>query len=266
MAKATDVRPKITLACRSASTATTSPGRTGATTRTGIELKKFCPHCDNAHGHRETRLAVRSWPLDQSFVGRSYPPTAPYEVGREKIREFADAIGDDRPGVPRPGGRAGARLPGRDRPADVRASCCPWPPAGRSSHDPELGLDYSRVVHGEQRFVYARPVRAGDRLTVTVDRGEHPGRGRQRHAHHPRRGVHGRAASRCSPRTRRWSRAAPREADMVRYDEVEVGTELPAQTFPVHRAEPGAVRGRLRRLQPDPLERAVRHRGRPART
>ena len=34
--------------------------------------------------------------------------------------------------------------------------------------DPELGLDYSRVVHGEQRFVAARPIRAGDRLTVTV--------------------------------------------------------------------------------------------------
>lgn len=31
--------------------------------------------------------------LDQSLVGRSYPPTAPYEVGREKIREFAEAVG-----------------------------------------------------------------------------------------------------------------------------------------------------------------------------
>ncbi len=35
--------------------------------------------------------------LDQSFVGRSYPATAPYEVGREKIREFAEAIGDAAP-------------------------------------------------------------------------------------------------------------------------------------------------------------------------
>ena len=34
--------------------------------------------------------------------------------------------------------------------------------------DPELGLDYTRVVHGDQRFVYQRPVRAGDRLTVVV--------------------------------------------------------------------------------------------------
>ena len=35
--------------------------------------------------------------LDQSFVGRTYPPTEPYEVGREKIREFAEAVGDANP-------------------------------------------------------------------------------------------------------------------------------------------------------------------------
>lgn len=35
--------------------------------------------------------------LDQSFVGRTYPPTDPYEVGREKIREFAESIGDTNP-------------------------------------------------------------------------------------------------------------------------------------------------------------------------
>ncbi len=40
--------------------------------------------------------------LDQSFVGRTYPPTAPYEVGREKIREFAEAVGDAHPRVHRP--------------------------------------------------------------------------------------------------------------------------------------------------------------------
>ena len=34
--------------------------------------------------------------------------------------------------------------------------------------DPDLGLDYSRVVHGEQRFVFTRPVRAGDRLVATL--------------------------------------------------------------------------------------------------
>jgi acyl dehydratase len=106
-------------------------------------------------------------PLDQSFVGRTYPPTPPYEVGREKIREFAEAIGDDNPAYRDP---EAARALGH---ADVVA-----PPtfgivlsmtAGRQViADPELGLDYTRVVHGEQRFVITRPIRAGDRLTVSV--------------------------------------------------------------------------------------------------
>jgi acyl dehydratase len=105
-------------------------------------------------------------PLDQSFVGREYPPTEPYEVGREKIREFADAIGDDNP-VYRD--RATAQALGYP---DVIA-----PPtfpivltmkaSGQIVADPALGLDYSRVVHGEQRFAYTRPIRAGDVLRVT---------------------------------------------------------------------------------------------------
>ena len=39
---------------------------------------------------------------------------------------------------------------------------------GVATHDPNLGLDYSRVVHGDQRFVYARPITAGDELIVTT--------------------------------------------------------------------------------------------------
>ena len=37
--------------------------------------------------------------------------------------------------------------------------------------DPEAGIDYSRVVHGEQRFVHHRPITAGDEVlgTLTVD-------------------------------------------------------------------------------------------------
>jgi acyl dehydratase len=106
-------------------------------------------------------------PLDQSFVGRVYPPTPPYEVGREKIREFADAVGDANPAYRDPTAAKDLGHP------DVIA-----PPTfgivitSRASHqvimDPELGVDYSRVVHGEQRFTYVRPVRAGDALSVVV--------------------------------------------------------------------------------------------------
>ncbi len=106
-------------------------------------------------------------PIDPSHAGRTYPPTEPYEVGVEKIREFADAIGDPNPAYR---DREAAKALGH---ADVIA-----PPTFafvltfRASRqlvdDPELGIDYSRVVHGDQRFEYARPVRAGDALTVAV--------------------------------------------------------------------------------------------------
>src|SRR3954467_12253296 len=102
-------------------------------------------------------------PLDQSFVGRSWPPTEPYLVGREKIREFARAIGATDAEYHDP---AAAHAIGY---ADVVA-----PPtfpvvitmaASRQIvDDPELGVDYSRVVHGDQKFVYTRPVVAGDPL------------------------------------------------------------------------------------------------------
>jgi acyl dehydratase len=105
--------------------------------------------------------------LDQSFVGRKYPPTPPYEVGREKIREFADAIGD-----PNPAYRDVEAAQALGHPDVIAPPTFPVILSMRAGAqvvgDPELGLDYSRVVHGEQRFVYTRPVRAGDRLTVTV--------------------------------------------------------------------------------------------------
>ncbi|TXS05664.1 MaoC family dehydratase [Streptomyces sp. col6] len=104
--------------------------------------------------------------LDQSFVGRTYPPTAPYEVGREKIREFAEAVGDAHPAYTDP---EAAKALGH---SDVIAPptfvfSITFKAAGQVIEDPQLGLDYSRVVHGDQKFVYVRPVRAGDRLSVT---------------------------------------------------------------------------------------------------
>jgi acyl dehydratase len=108
--------------------------------------------------------------LDAGLVGRSYPPSAVYEVGREKIAEFATALGDDDPVYRDP---AAARAAGHP---DVIA-----PPtfaivlslgAGHVVvQDPDVGIDYSRVVHGEQRFTHHRPIRAGDRLvaTATID-------------------------------------------------------------------------------------------------
>ncbi|MEU0087877.1 MaoC family dehydratase N-terminal domain-containing protein [Streptomyces sp. NPDC006274] len=104
--------------------------------------------------------------LDQSFVGRTYPPTAPYEVGREKIREFAEAVGDANPVYTDP--EAARTLGHSDVIAPLTfAFTITFSAAAQVVRDPQLGLDYSRVVHGDQKFAYRRPVRAGDRLTVT---------------------------------------------------------------------------------------------------
>jgi acyl dehydratase len=106
-------------------------------------------------------------PLDQSFAGRSYPPSPPYEVGREKIREFADAVGETSPVH---------RDPEAARAAGYKDVIAPPTFAVVLSMkvndlligDPELGLDYSRVVHGDQSFVHHRPITAGDRLRVEL--------------------------------------------------------------------------------------------------
>jgi len=108
--------------------------------------------------------------VNASFTGRTYPPTAPYAVGREKIREFAEAVGAQDL-VHRDQEHARARGY-----ADVIA-----PPtfavliAQRCDRqfvlDPEAGIDYGRLVHGEQRFVHHRPITAGDEIVgvLTVD-------------------------------------------------------------------------------------------------
>ncbi|MBQ0986201.1 MaoC family dehydratase N-terminal domain-containing protein [Streptomyces sp. F63] len=105
--------------------------------------------------------------LDQSFVGRAYPPTAPYEVGREKIREFAEAVGDPHPAYTDPEAARALGHPDVIAPPTFVFSLT-YRAAGQVIDDPQLGLDYSRVVHRDQRFVYSRPVRAGDRLAVTT--------------------------------------------------------------------------------------------------
>lgn len=105
--------------------------------------------------------------IDSSVEGRGYEPQR-YEVGREKIREFAEAIGDDNPAYR---DASAARALGH---GDVVA-----PPTfamipvlrGFDVLMDDLGVEYSRVIHVDQRFVHTRPIQAGDTLltTTTVD-------------------------------------------------------------------------------------------------
>ncbi|WP_046470611.1 MaoC family dehydratase N-terminal domain-containing protein [Allosalinactinospora lopnorensis] len=99
--------------------------------------------------------------INRDFLGREYRAPEPYEVTRGKIREFAEAIQDPTPIY---SDTATARAAGY---TDVIA-----PPtfpiilgmagAGQAIVDPELRLDFSMVVHREQRFRYSRPMEAGD--------------------------------------------------------------------------------------------------------
>jgi acyl dehydratase len=99
--------------------------------------------------------------ISPDSVGRTYSSSEPYEVSRVKIREFADAIGEASPLCR---DREAARAVGYP---DVIA-----PPtfpivvttAGslRVTSDPEVGVNYAMVVHGEQSFEHSRPLHAGD--------------------------------------------------------------------------------------------------------
>jgi acyl dehydratase len=103
--------------------------------------------------------------LNPAFIGKQYPDTEPYLIGREKVREFATAIGDHS-AVFHDVAEA-VRLGYRDLPAPPTfAFALTHTAMATAMFDPDLGLDYSRVVHGEQSFEYRRPLQAGDEIVV----------------------------------------------------------------------------------------------------
>jgi acyl dehydratase len=103
--------------------------------------------------------------INKDYLGRTFPATAPYEVSRVKIAEFAEAIGD-----PNPVFRDQAAAQAGGYPDVIAPPTFPvviaMAASGRAVADPGLGLNYAMVVHGEQRFEYSRPLRAGDVVTA----------------------------------------------------------------------------------------------------
>ena len=105
--------------------------------------------------------------MNPAIEGRVYPPTEPYLVGREKIREFARAVFATHPTHLDP---EAARAAGY---ADVVAPTT-FPIVVTAATldqllaDEEAGVDFTRVVHGDQRFSYSRPIVAGDELVATM--------------------------------------------------------------------------------------------------
>ena len=100
-------------------------------------------------------------PVNPDFAGRSFPPSEPYEVSRVKIAEFAQAIGDPSPLCRDRAAAQAAGYPDVIAPPTF-AIVISMASSGHAITDEDLGLDYSMVVHGEQRFEHTRPLHAGD--------------------------------------------------------------------------------------------------------
>lgn len=103
--------------------------------------------------------------MNPAFVGRSFAFDTPFLVGREHVRQFARAVGDRNPLYHDLEAAKAAGYPDLLAPPTFLATAI----SGRLGvpiDDPELGLDYSLVVHGEQRFSVRRPLVAGDELVV----------------------------------------------------------------------------------------------------
>jgi acyl dehydratase len=105
--------------------------------------------------------------VNPELVGRTFPPAPPYLVGREKVREFARATFATNPihheiDAARAAGHDDVVAPATFAVVVQEATLA------QLLAEPDAGIDFSRVVHGEQRFTHARPVVAGDELTATL--------------------------------------------------------------------------------------------------
>ncbi|MBN1528467.1 MAG: MaoC family dehydratase N-terminal domain-containing protein [Thermoleophilaceae bacterium] len=103
-------------------------------------------------------------PVNAEAVGKTYPPYV-YEVGKEKIREYAHAVGEDNPVY---FDREQAKAAGfRDVPAPpMFAVVYSAGSVGPAVLDPEVGINFPMMVHGSQEFVWGEPVCAGDEITT----------------------------------------------------------------------------------------------------
>jgi acyl dehydratase len=105
-------------------------------------------------------------PVNTDAIGKSFEPTT-YAVGREKVREYAAAVGETNPlhhdlDAARAAGYADVVAPPMF--AVVYASRA----VGPALFDPEVGLNFAMMVHGGQEFRWGPVVVAGDEITTTA--------------------------------------------------------------------------------------------------
>jgi acyl dehydratase len=105
--------------------------------------------------------------VNPEIQGRVFEPAAPYLVGREKVREFARAVFATNPlnydvDAAQAAGHADVVAP-PTFPIVIQERTL-----AQLLAEPDAGIDFTRVVHGDQRFTYTRPIVAGDELTATL--------------------------------------------------------------------------------------------------
>jgi len=91
-------------------------------------------------------------PVDTTLVGRTFPRTAPYTVTEERVRAFAEATG-------------GTYAAGEPVPATFPIVLAF---GAMNAFLDEVGVELSRIVHGEQRFAYERSIVPGDELAAAL--------------------------------------------------------------------------------------------------
>jgi acyl dehydratase len=101
-------------------------------------------------------------PLNESLKGKEYEEVS-FTVDRDRVTQFADAIGDDNPVYRDADAARAAGFPEQVAPPTF-PTVMQIMTSGQVVLDQELGLDYSRVVHGEQRYDWRRPIVVGDVL------------------------------------------------------------------------------------------------------
>jgi acyl dehydratase len=105
-------------------------------------------------------------PVNADAIGKTYPPVV-YAAGREKIREYARAVGETNPlhldlDAARAAGYDDIVAP------PMFAVVYGLPAVAPALFDPEVGVNFAMLVHGAQEFEWGPLVVAGDEISTTV--------------------------------------------------------------------------------------------------
>jgi acyl dehydratase len=104
--------------------------------------------------------------VETKAIGKRFDPVV-YAVGREKVKEYALAVGETNPlhldyRAARAAGYADVVAP------PMFAVVYSAPAVGPAIFDPDVAMNFALMVHGGQEFRWGKPVVAGDEITTTV--------------------------------------------------------------------------------------------------